>query len=246
MKFVYAYKTKDNVRHTDVVCASGKEAAYEKLRACGIKPIRVDLAPGLANKLLSFGKRGLALALLSVVSVVLMGLLAYNFANGGRSSPRGPMTRRQIYGDPALMEELERTDYKSVFSTDADCYLAHFAQPGVIVQFADPVWRKSMAAALSAGFTNEISVVETDDREVRELKQIVLGLRAEYKRYMSNGLGTPEKYIRRLEERQNRELAILTAAKGDLKDEKDPMKWDRINRSLKAVGLPTLVMQSDE
>lgn len=248
MKFTYAYKSSDNVRHTDVIAASSKEDAYSLLKARGIKPIRVDVAPGVINKLLSMGKRGVAICVLAPLCIVLASLaIIYSHGLSQRvESSTGAKVRCQIYGDPALMEELERKEYRGVFSTEADRYLAMFAQPGATVRFHDSRWRSEMANALRAGFTNDVSIVSSEEREIRELKQIVKGMREEYTRYMANGLGTPEKYIRRLEERQTREIVILTTAKRDLKDERDPLKWERINRSLKAIGLPTLMMRQDD
>ena len=248
MKFCYAYKSGDNVRHTDVIAASTKEAAYSLLKARGIKPIRVDIAPGIGNKILSMGKRGIAICILVVLCVglaILAGVYSRGLSGRVRSLTEAKV-RCQIYGDPALMEELARREYRGVFSTEADRYLAMFAQPGTIVQFRDERWRIAMAKALKGGFTNSIEIAVSEEREIRELKQIVKGMRDEYMRYMSNGLGTAEKYIRRLEERQAREVAILTSAKSDLKNERDPMKWERINRSLKAIGLPTMLMKTDE
>ena len=51
VRFTYEYRTSDNALHKGVIDASDRDAVYVALRARGIKPSRVDEAPGLFNKL---------------------------------------------------------------------------------------------------------------------------------------------------------------------------------------------------
>ena len=52
MKFFYEYRTRDNERRSGEVNAADREAAFALLKSQGIRPSRLNEAPGLANKLL--------------------------------------------------------------------------------------------------------------------------------------------------------------------------------------------------
>ena len=46
MKYTYAYKTSDGVRHEDSLDANGRDEVFEVLRRRGIRPIKVVAADG--------------------------------------------------------------------------------------------------------------------------------------------------------------------------------------------------------
>lgn len=251
MKFVYEYRTSDNVRHEGVVVASNREAAFQRLRAQGIRPGRLTDAPGFLNVFLGRYKRWTVIALLMVVSTVLL----FAFLSGQRKielvekSSESPLMRRQVYGDPALMEEYARTEYATVFPCEADRYLACYAQPAVVHRFdakmAVRTMRKQViGAALSRlvkeGYSPEIVFVEGEPREAKELKRIVLWMRGELKAYLANGLGTPESYAQRLDERLNEEVNIYQRTKNELTRTKSEVEWERGNARLRAIGAPTI------
>lgn len=242
MKFIYGYKTKANEMREGEIFAPSRDAVYSELRKQGIKPFKVDLAPGFGNWLASLGKRVYAIIALSVVCValaVVVGRVAFN----APQSDQAPQPRHQIYGDPALMDELRRTDYAAVFRNEGDRILARYAQPGQVVEV------RSEAAVLASALamSDEESVVfgEDDTRETRELKQIVLWMRGELRNYLANGIGTPERYLFRLNERQQREAQIYFTAQNDLRGEKNQEKRELINSSLRAMGLKTISAPAD-
>ena len=241
MKFVYQYRTKDNKSHTGVIDAASRDAAFAALKAQGIRPGRVEEAPGFFNKLFGKGKRWLAIGVLGVLCLVLIAIILHSSLFALHSDDAA-MPRRQIYGDPALMDELERTDYAAVFSNPGHRFLAHYAQPGVMVSQAvhaagrDP----KVVAALKECVTAPIAFVESEPREHNELKRIVLAMCEELGRYLANGIGTPERYIQRLNQRQNREAQIYFTAKNDIEKANDPVRSERINDSLRALGLKTV------
>ena len=240
MKFTYQYRTPDNKSHKGVIRAASKDAAYATLKAQGIKPGRVEEAPGFFNKLFGKGKRWIAIAVLGVALAIVVGrgvLVAPQ-----PSSVETAMMRRQIYGDPALMESLERENFASVFEDEGDRYLARFAQPATIVRFPDSSWRRAMAVALRKPDRGAITIAETDAREVKELKRIVLWLRGELANYLSDGRGTPETYIRRLEERQQREITVYADIKAELGKSSDPDLWEKRNATLRSLGIRTIPM----
>ena len=239
MKFIYEYRTSDNARHQGVIAASNRDAAFTALKAKGIKPSRLAVAPGFLNKILGISKWWFVVLGLGVV--VLFSFAKISRLNHQVSAEYDPMHRHQIYGDPALMSQLDQGDYAIVFPSKGDRILAKFAQPGIFVaRPAGKVW-KSMVDSVDL-LRNEpvCSPLASDVREISELKRIVLWMRGELRDYLSNGVGTAESYLGRLYERQNREYSIFCQAVNDLKGERDNRKFDRVNESLRKLGIKTV------
>ena len=248
MKFIYEYRTSDNVHHEGVVAASNREAAFSTLKAQGIRPASVREAPGLANKVFGKGKRWIAIAILSVlVAVAVATSVAY-----GRKirtielSSVAPLPRHQIYGDPALKAEMVESDFASVFENEGDRILARFAEPGVEVARFTVATRKAAAAALEQAITKKLVVLADSSREVNELTRIVEGMRDELRRYLANGVGTCETYVRRLEERQREEVMIRARTVSELNATQDRSIWQRRNAELRAIGIRTIPMAEAE
>ena len=161
------------------------------------------------------------------------------------------MARHQIYGDPVLMADLERTDYADVFALAGERLLARYAQPGVVTlramrPSADEA--DALAACLDAG----IAVSDNDSREVAELKRIVLGMKRELREYLSDGVGTPQSYLRRLVERLREESAIRSRIETELRGEIeqtgeiDAKKLREANDQLRALGLRPVSVETKE
>lgn len=238
MRFVYEYRTRDNSIHNGVISATNRESAFAKLRAQGIKPARLGEAPGFFNKLFGRGKRWLAIAALALTAVYFAVLWCGERSlnvSGGAVAPR-----HQIYGDPAIMAEMERSSYESVFPGAAERYLAVFAQPGELSRQISFAFRDDMVSALSVSEHKEVSICDGDGREQRELKQIVNGMNAELRRYLANGNGTVESYVRRLFERQAREIRIYKSIERELAGQGDPSLYSLKNAELRAVGLRSI------
>lgn len=245
MKFVYEYRTSDNVRHEGVVDAANREAAFAALKARGIRPSAVRDAPGFFNKLFGKGKRWLAISVLGVGCLVL-GFAVFLSPDAAVPDGSSPQPRHQIYGDPGIMSAFEREHFRNLMPTEGDAVLAHFAQPGVIVDLEGDSQRsaKALDQLVKAGFAPALELTDADRgvREAAELKRIVMSMRAEFKRYLSDGVGTPATFLKRLVERQRREAAIYANALSDLRAEKKAERFERINASLRAVGLRTVPM----
>ena len=81
MKFIYEYKTKENEQRSGEFCAPSRDDVYRELRKQGIKPYKVYLAPGLLNRIQSYGKRTAAILVLGagclVLGVVVVGFLIW-------------------------------------------------------------------------------------------------------------------------------------------------------------------------
>ncbi len=249
MKFTYGYKTSKNETCSGIIDAPSRDAVYQRLKEQGIRPFKVELAPGFFNSLAAFGKRTYALLAVVVALVVATVAILRNPTEVPVPSENGPMPRHQIYGDPALMERLEKKLFASVFDNPGDRILARYAQPGVTDLMVPHKEVKSAAADLDSLVANPpelFSVPEAgseavgEPREVKELKRIVLSMREELSRYLANGVGTTERYVRRLNERQKREAQIYTTAKAEIEKSADITEWSRINDSLRAIGLKTI------
>ena len=86
----------------------------------------------------------------------------------------------------------------------------------------------------------DIQIAADDSREVRELKQIVNGMREEMRGYLANGNGTPRSYWRRLNERTLSEMQIYERIRRELEKETRPEIWEQKNESLRILGLRTI------
>ena len=137
--------------------------------------------------------------------------------------------------------------------------LAVFAQPGKLMcaKGANPRRlegigtrgegkEKNMAQVFEAYAKNElaadkdIQIAADDSHEVRELKQIVNGMREEMREYLANGNGTPRSFWRRLNERTLSEMQIYERTRRELEKETHPKIWEQKNESLRILGLRTI------
>lgn len=238
MKFTYQYRTADNILHDATVRASDRDDAYAILKARGIKPSRLDEAPGFFNKLLGKGKRWILIALLAAIVAALAFALRTKTRPvivGGVSGESSQ--RHQIYGDPAIIDDMMADGFASVFSNMGERYLAAYAMPG---SSTTQTLRLKSPDELTSCLTNKIVFSETDSREVAELKAIVNGIKDELREYLSDGEGTPVSFMRRLEERQEEERLIYRRVQNELETNPDPALWEERNRSLREMGIRTI------
>ena len=253
MKYTYAYKTSDGVRHEDSLDAESRDEVFQLLRGRGIRPIKVVAADGSKANGEVRGLRKRAVFALVALAAVVAGVVAYlggertgaaTAANSATSAPR-----HQIYGDPATVEGLERGDFAAYLPRVGDQMLAVFAQPGKLMcaRGTNPrrVDEKSYAAfdadaKSDLGVENDISIDTAESREITELKQIVNGMRAEMREYLANGNGTPRSFWRRLNERTTQEMHIYERTRRELENEKSEEVWEQKNEALRRIGLRTI------
>ena len=256
MKYTYAYKTSDGTRHEDSMNAASREEVFAELRKRGIKAIKVVAADGSKANGEVRGVRKRAVAALVALAAVCAGVVAYFggthtaavvAADSATSSPR-----HQIYGDPAIMEPIERGDFGGILPREGDKMLAIFAQPGKLMcaRGVNPrrwgtgtgergtVFEAYAKDELTAD--KDIQIAAEDSREVRELKQIVNGMREEMREYLANGNGTPRSYWRRLNERTLSEMQIYERTRRELEKETRPEVWEQKNEALRILGLRTI------
>ena len=231
--------------------ASSREEVFSALRAKGIKAIKVVAADGSKANGEVRGLRKRAVAAIVVFAAAVVGVVAY--IGGERKGAAEPSPnaspRHQIYGDPAVMEAFERGDFGGVLLRDGDWLLGVFAQPGRYM-CAKGASTRNLAPSAAAAFEDyashelaaekDIEIADADSREVRELKQIVNGMREEMRGYLANGNGTPCSYWRRLNERTTSEMQIYERTRRELENEKSPEVWDEKNAALRRLGLRTI------
>ena len=253
MKYTYAYKTSDGVRHEDSLDANSRDEVFEVLRGHGIRPIKVVAADGSKANGEVRGLRKRAVFALVALAAAVAGVVAYfggersgaaTAANYAMSAPR-----HQIYGDPATVEGLERGDFAAHLPRVGDQMLAVFAQPGKLMcaKGANPrrIDEKSYGAFEAyakndLAVENDIAINSADSREITELKQIVNGMREEMREYLANGNGTPRSFWRRLNERTGQEIQIYERTRRELEKETSEEVWEQKNDSLRRLGLRTI------
>ncbi len=248
MKFVYQYRTSDNVRHQGVVSAASREEAFAALKRQGVKPMTVEDAPGVLNKLWGRGKRWIVIGVLGVlVLAVSVKLLSSLFEIKTQASEieslseqlstfDSPM-RRQLIGDTAVIEMGVRTGWTSVFQSEGDQFLASFAIPGV------PAAKRNVAEKLlSDALTNAVEVVRTDGIEARQIKAIVKGMKAEILGLLANGW-TLREVGSSLARRQEQEIQYYTRAAAEIEKatregRPDVLQlWELRNAQLRRIGV---------
>ena len=250
MRFGYAYKTSDGVRHEASMDAESREAVFESLRAQGIRPIKVVAADGSkANgeearrgSRLSF--RVLLASLILLVLLVIALVIPKNRSDLFSGIPQAEQTaspRHQLYGDPATLEEMERDGFTSVFPHAGDRILAAYAIPGRPVS---PEIRRIpprvLAKAIAASMDKDVAFAKTDLPEVAELKRIVQGMKDELRWYVGDGVGTASSYLSRLDERQEEEIRIYERTRKELETCTNQNVRAERNAALRAMGLRTV------
>ncbi|MBO7166302.1 MAG: hypothetical protein J6V88_02125, partial [Kiritimatiellae bacterium] len=91
----------------------------------------------------------------------------------------------------------------------------------------------------------DIAISADDPREIRELKQIVNGMRDEMRAYLANGNGTPRSFWRRLNERTLSEMQIYDRTKRELEKEQSSEVWEQKNEALRTLGLRTIPLPEE-
>ena len=261
MKYTYAYKTSDGVRHEAAIDAASRDEVFSQLRGQGIRPIKVVAADGsVANGEVRGVRKRIVAAVVAVVALAV-GLIAYwggsrsgaAQANGG-ASVCASSPRHQIYGDPAVVAEFDTGNFSGVLSREGDRLLAIFAQPGRILLPRGADLQNPPAqwfVALEAFANNELKASQDitfksdDPREVVELKQIVNGIREEMRNYLANGNGSARSFWRRLVERSAQEARIFERTRKELENELSEEVWEQKNEALRRLGLRSIPNMHD-
>ena len=253
MKFIYTYRTSDNVLHEGTVNAATKDAAYALLRGRGIKPGQMKEAPGLFNMILGKYKRWIAIVLLALTAAFLLMTVSRQEAaiRQVAQSADGPLDRRQLLGDDTVISRGIETDWAVVFPRSCDRFLARFAQPGFPVPRIEPEVMREMAEKIRESLDEPIPVNDSDLDEYKQIKRIVAGMREELSAYLKDGGSVPE-YLECLVQRQMYEANLRAKARIQLanvrraKSHDEYMaEWKKTNLELRAIGLALIPIEDE-
>ena len=222
MKYVYAYKTPDGVRHEASLEAPSREAAFEALRARGVRAIKVVAADGSkANGEAGGVSRRAALAAVCAFAALAAALAfsAARLGRGGGTASRpapahlrdaAPLPRQTIPGDRARIAAAAAS-----LASTPDRLLATFAEPGR----PPPAWNGPLPpeAAFADALRTPLKVAEDEFTESVDLKRIVTRIKADLRRYIAAG-GTAKAYVAELFKRQRLEASYRAKAEARLED----------------------------
>ena len=263
MRFIYEYKTKENERRSGEIAAPSRAAVYTELKKQGIKPYKVDLAPGFANWVQSLGKRTAAIVVLAAAVVGICFLWrgtkekAEEYkdlaaANEDKAAVYNDKfenkTRRQVIGDAAIIEKGIRNGWSDVFAEEGERFLASFAIPGVPAG-----QRNTTEDEIKAALSRQVAVEESDSIEARQIKSMVEGMKDELREFMRDG-GSIKEFGNCLVERQEAELGYYNRTKGELETMKNagmPVKelealWEKRNNELRQMGIKLVPLPERE
>ena len=251
MKFVYEYRTSDNVRHDGVIAAANREAAFAALKAKGIRPGVVAEAPGFFNKLFGKGKRWIAIV---VLCFSLVGVGVYVYIDALRMAPiedrMESSVRRQIIGDAAVIEKGVRTGWSDVFTLEGDRFLASFAVPGVpaaIRYTTEEKLKEALSSTSTASLMNPASTAGSF--EARQVVAIVAGMKREINDLVASGW-TLREVGTALAKRQDREIGYYDRATNEVENARASGMsfqelldfWEQKNNELRNLGIRLVPM----
>ena len=240
MRFGYAYKTADGLRHESEFEAKTKEDVFAALRRQGIRPIKVW---EIHSRFYVSRRTRLVVLFASLAAASVFYALhvrrEMKEAEGGTGRATAP--RHQLYGDPATLEEIERDGFASVFPNLGDRILAAYAIPGRPVPAeVCGIPRQDAQKAVAASMGDDVTFSADDPPEAVELKKIVQGMKDELRWYVGDGVGTVGSYLSRLNERQDEEIRIYERTRKELEDCTDMTVREERNAALRAMGLRTI------
>ena len=259
MRFLYEYKTRENERRSGEITASSRSAVYTELKKQGIKPYKVELAPGFGNWIQSLGKRT------GVIAVLAIGVVGLGYLWRGSKDEAAEYkdlaavnedkaavfddkfdnkTRRQVIGDTAIIEKGIRTGWAEVFPDEGERFLASFAIPGVPAG-----QRNTTEEEIKAALSRRIASKESDSIEERQIKSMVEGMKDELREFMRQG-GSIKEFGSCLVERQEAELGYYNRTKSELETMKTSgmdakaleALWEKRNNELRQMGIKLVQM----
>lgn len=262
MKYTYAYKTSDGVRHEASLEAKSREDVFAALRKQGIRAIKVVAADGGKANGEVRGIRKRVVALATGVALAA-GCIATYFVLGIRPTATGasaaqvvrktasakvakPLHRQYISGNRV------RLAATNVFGHATESFLARYAEPGVEVGPV-PV-TEELERDCPAALQEFVYVAADDYTEVVDLKRIVVGMKNELRAYLAAG-GTLRDYAHELVRRQETEcgyrqkaeerLSRMIRSDDDRRLQEAYAYWLKSNASLEAMGVRPLEIPNE-
>ena len=244
MKYFYAYKSSDGIRHEASIEAPSRDEAFAMLRKEGIRPIKVCAQDGSKENGAPKAFRWRAAAVLAIVAGgVLWGLVSVYSVDTFETDE----TRRYPIGDAAIIEKGILTGWSDVFADEGERFLASFAVPGVKAG-----QRNTTVGEIEEALGRKIAPDANDSLEARQIKAMVEGMKREAREYVRAG-GNIVEYGKRLTERQDAEIAIYERTKTDMERAKATLGgielidfWEEENDKLRSLGIRPVTLESLE
>ena len=231
MRYHYFYQTSRNESLEGWINAKDRNDAYTQLRKQGIKPYKLIGRNPLA------WKRWAAIGVLAAVVVILSLLQISNRPTAVLEEPRS-----QLYGDPAIIQQLSADGWRRTFADGGDAWFARHAIPASVCDCP------SEGVELT---TKPLAIGAEDSPELAKMKRMVNGMKREVAEYVRGG-GSVEDYMALCDERLATERGLVESYKRDFerlekKGGDTENEWEKKNAELRSMGLPTLPMpEADE
>lgn len=256
MKYEYAYKTPDGVRHVEEIEAPSREAVFETLRGRGIKAIKVSAKDGSrANgEVQVIGVRRRVTVVLVTVAAIVAGVVGSWLssrqdgtgdeqaepaaATEAKSLIATPLPRQTIQGDRSRIENAPDT----LFSTDLERRLSKFAEPGRKFDGVDlNVDSLTNNVELLKMLESSIYYMSDEFTEHIDLKRITAGIKREMRAYIRGG-HTAREYFDALVKRQQTEMSYRARAEAKLRElindaDSAYVYWLKANAQLQTMGI---------
>lgn len=195
--YTYTYQDAQGLRHEGEIRATDKDSAYTELRGKGIRPMKVveKIVPVVKKGIRGLRKRDIT-AIVVVGVVVAIAASVYCFGLGRKSGETESQTLREEVevGLPRHIVAMPSDDVLAeAFPNDSLRLLAKYAVPGAVVEEEGELIETEVFAP--------IANLDSDSQDVAELKQIVIGMVQDARRYSANPDGM-KRYYEFLKERQ--------------------------------------------
>lgn len=247
MKYTYAYKTSDGVRHEAVMNAASREEVFSELRKQGIKAIKVVASDGSkANGEIRGIRKRMVFVFLFIASVLVAATTWFlaskkhnNISTQDSLAVRfltaQPLPRQNISGDRSRIDLARDT-----LSDSTERFLAAFAEPGR-TNFLNEEKRPSDDDFIKA-INSPTKYAEDEFTEAIDLKRIISGIKKEALEFLRGG-GSVNEYIIELTNRQKLEISYRTKAEATLKKKlhgnlsEAYTYWLKVNAGLESMGI---------
>ncbi len=224
MKYTYAYKTSDGIRHEDSMNASSREEVFAELRKRGIKAIKVVAADGSKANGEVRGVRKQAVLAIVCFAALVTGCAVYLFTNGDVEHPAkethnaptnkmrnaSPLPRQMIPGDRGRIAAAIAS-----LKSAPERLLAAFAEPGRPLGALNG--KTPTEAEFAAILREPIKITDDEFTESVDLKRIVTRIKSDLRQFIAAG-GTAEEFVAELIKRQKLEITYREKAEARLNE----------------------------
>lgn len=213
MKYQYFYQTSKNENRDGFINAKNRAEAYAALRKQGIRPYRL-----LGDDPLNWQPWAVGAAFAVMVAAFFV---LFIFGYGDTASSGAVVRRQQLVGDETILSKGLETGWIDYLPTRLDRYLASYAQPGWIA--LPPDFSADEIRRFEDDLKVDLEISDSESAIVTQLKRIIVTMRRELNEYLAAG-GNVEDYLKLLEERQDREIAMRKQARETVEKASEEMR----------------------